>query len=610
MDRNVVIATVLIAGILFAWMYFLSPPPPPPGSVGEPFPEESQEVVPEEQMPAAPRTSLAPAAIADTALAQAQQGAAQFIVVDSDLYQAKFSTKGGTLVSFELKEYYKFDQETPVQLVSEAENGALGLVFTTPQSHLVDTRSLFFAPSFSGDTLRVTEGGATLAFEAQLGAGTIRQTYSFVPDEYEVGLAIDQINAETFATTEGYELTWSGGLPFTEKPSNREAEAASLAAYARSGGEVEGITLDGEETEDKTLRGSVQWISVKNKYFAAVVIPEETPRAAELVGEKFGTIDDGSLQEIYRVSLLMPPAIAGQADTYKLYLGPLEFYRITDYGLGLYGMVDYGWDAFEWVTRPLAKFLFIPLFTFLGGFLPNYGLVIIVFAILIKALVYPLTKSSYRSMAQMRELQPKMQEIKEKYGDDPQKQQEAMMKMYKETGVNPIGGCLPMLLQYPIIIALWQFLQQSIEIRQEGFLWATDLSAPDVILNLPFSLPLYGDYVAGFTVLMGLSMVVQMRIQSTPASGMQAKIFMYVMPVMLFVIFNSLPSGLSLYYLCYNVLTAVQQKFINNSLEKEKEQGGTDGKAAKKKVKAPRKAKISPNGKAKKGGKTKKVRSR
>jgi YidC/Oxa1 family membrane protein insertase len=397
-------------------------------------------------------------------------------------------------------------------------------------------------------------------------------------------------------------LAWNGSLPFTELASNRKEEAIKLGAYARSGGEVEGITLDSDTFEELTLRGDVTWIAVKNKYFTATVIPDTPAREAELVGERFGELADPTLRENYRASLLMPPP-TGEADQFRMYLGPLEFFRISKYDLGLYGMVDYGWDAFAWMTRPLAKFIFSPFFTFLSGFISNYGLVIILFAFTIKTLLYPLTKSSYRSMARMRELQPMMAEIKEKYADDPQKQQEATMKMYKTQKVNPLGGCLPMLLQYPIIIALWQFLQQSIEIRQQGFLWANDLSAPDVILNLPFTIPFYGDYVAGFTLLMGLSLVVQMKVQATPTAGMQGKMLMYFMPLMLFVIFNSLPSGLSLYYLCYNVITAAQQKYINVQIENEKkaEAVSGNGKGSKKDARG---AKLSHNGKTKKGGKT------
>ena len=193
------------------------------------------------------------------------------------------------------------------------------------------------------------------------------------------------------------------------------------------------------------------------------------------------------------------------------------------------------------------------------------------------------------------------------------------MKMYRETGVNPLGGCMPMLLQYPVIIALWQFLPQSIQIRQQGFLWANDLSAPDAILQLPFTIPLYGDFVAGFTLLMGISMVVQMKIQmASQPSTTQTKIFTYVFPVIIFAIFNSLASGLSLYYLCFNVLTAFQQKFINKSLEKEKEANGGElptkksGKGGKSDKGSPRRGKASRNGQKARGQKprTKPSRSR
>ena len=601
MDRNVVIATVLIGLIMFVWLYFLTPPPQPQPIgeeqaiadtqvVAEPEPE-----IPEDELVTAPQTSLS---ATDSVMAAAQQGEAQIITVDSDLYQAQFSTQGGTLVSFVLKEYKKFDQVTPVQLVDSSAGGALSMVFTTPTSHLIDTRTLFFEPSFNGDTLRVTEAGASLSFETTLGSGTIRQTYTFTPEEYDVGLRIEQINPSAFQTDDGYELAWNGALPFTESLSNRKEEAIKLGAYGRSGGEVAGIKLDSDPPE-LSLRGDVSWIAVKNKYFTATVMTETPAREAELVGERFGELDDPNLRVAYRASLLMPAPTA-EADQFTMYLGPLEFYRISKFDQGLYGMVDYGWDAFAWMTRPLAKFIFIPFFTFLSGFISNYGVIIIIFAFTIKMLLYPLTKTSYRSMARMRELQPLMQEIKEKYADDPQKQQEATMKMYREQKVNPLGGCLPMLLQYPIIIALWQFLQQSIEIRQQGFLWANDLSAPDVILNLPFTIPFYGDYVAGFTLLMGLSLVVQMRVQATPTAGMQGKVLMYFMPIMLFVIFNHLPSGLSLYYLCYNVITAAQQKYINHQLEKEKDADTTNGKGSKKDARV---AKLSRNGKAKKSGK-------
>lgn len=584
-QRNILIATVLIAVITFVWMWQITPPPPeedqPPAEQEQTVvdsPEVRQEQEEAERLAEADegedeaREDDELAVIDDPTIAGAQEGTAREITVETEVYRARFSTKGGAPVSFELKEYTQFDQETPVELIGQQENGALSLAFTTPRNHNVDTRSFYFEPEVIGEgaltdsTLQVSGDSTALAFTAPVGRGHIRLVYTFYPEAYEVGLRIEQQEAQTFATSDGYEVVWHGGLPFSED--NPETEAQNAGAFARSGGDVVSLTLDSDDSAEQRLAGEVSWTAVKNKYFTAVVLPDDPRRAegAELVGDK---VDEPPFWEDYTTRLLMP-APTGAPDTYRLYLGPMDYYQIASYNRGLYDMVDYGWDFFEWMTRPLAKYFFIPIFQLLSSFIASYGIVIILLAVIVKTLVYPLTKSSYKSMAKMRELQPKMEAIKEKYGDNPQKQQEAMMKMYKETGVNPLGGCLPMLLQYPIIIALWQFLPTSIEIRQQSFLWAHDLSVPDVILSLPFTIPIYGDYVAGFTLLMGLSMIVTMQMQtSATAGGAQTKVLIYVFPFMIFFIFNQFAAGLSLYYLMYNIVTAVQQQYINKQIESE-----------------------------------------
>lgn len=564
MDRNTVTATILITLILFGWLYFFQPPPPPPRSsaaVQDTLTLEEEEV----SVTEAPEMQVT----ADTTLgAAATQGEARLITVDADLYTATFSTKGGTLVSFELKDYKKADTESPVQLVDTSGLGALALEFTTPRNRNVDTRALYFDPSFAGDTLRVTGDSTVLAFSAQLSGGTLRQAFVFTPESYEIKWLIEQENSAAFMTPDGYDVVWDSSIPYAEE--SKEEEIRRSGAYGRSGGDVESISVVDDAQVDQTLTGLVDWVAVKSKYFVAVLIPSRPTAAAVLEGERDGAIDDPAVTEHYRVRLEM--AATQGADVYRLYLGPMEYNRLASYDLGLYDIVDYGYDFMEFMTRPIARFIFIPVFTLLGTFISNYGLIIIIFALLIKLVTHPLQRASFRSMGRMRKLQPQMQAIKEKHGDDPQKQQQAMMSLYREAGVNPLGGCLPMLLQYPILIALWMFLPQAIEIRQEPFLWASDLSAPDAILHLPFTLPLYGNFVAGFTLLMGLSLVVQMKIQARsqpPNPQMQA--FIYLMPLMLFVFFNKQAAGLSLYYLCYNVLSALQQWWINKQIDNEPE---------------------------------------
>ncbi len=212
----------------------------------------------------------------------------------------------------------------------------------------------------------------------------------------------------------------------------------------------------------------------------------------------------------------------------------------------------------------------------MGGFISNYGVLVIIFAASVKLILSPLTFKSYKSMAAMRELQPLMKEIQEKYKNDPQKQQKATMDLYRKNKVNPLGGCLPMLLQFPILITLWRFFQNSILLRQESFLWASDLSAPDFIISLPFAIPFLGEQIAGFVILMAISMGLQSKLTGGASGGgaasgamaQQMKIMQYLLPFMMLFIFNNFASGLSLYYLIFNVLSILQQLYINKNTHK------------------------------------------
>ena len=611
-QRNVIIATILVAVIMFAWMFWFSPPPqqqtaapadttqqteqpsaPADTAPADPSPDTTQPSTADAQATGTPDQAAPPEA--DSVTAAALGGSARNIVVETDLYTAVLSTKGGTIQRFTLKEYDQFNQKDPIQIVDTTAGGALSLSFTTPTRRRVDTRSLYFSANTDADTIRVTDEDFTLTFEAELGRGALRQSYTFHPDDYDLGLSVQQVNPASFVTREGYEIAWHGGVPYSEGGDD-EQELQYSGLYAKNGEVIESITLSSEDHSEKRIDGEISWMAVKNKYFTAALMPDnpEHAQGATLIGDKVAQSGGGVDVKNLTGRIQFPrPRGESEVDQFHLYAGPIDYYSLADYDRGLYGMVDYGWDWFEWITKPLAKYLYIPMLTYLGGGLPTdtvqawglpswfaaglpYGIVVILMAVLIKTLVYPLTKSSYRSMAQMRELQPKMQEIKDKYDDEPEKQQEEMMKLYRETGVNPIGGCLPMFLQYPILISLYQFIPMSIQLRQKSFLWASDLSAPDVILQLPFTIPFYGDYVAGFTLLMGLAMVVTMRVQSTGggAAGGQAKMFMYAMPAVIFFIFNRFASALSLYYLFYNLMTAAQQKWINMQLEEEKDDEG------------------------------------
>ncbi len=561
-------------------MLFLAPQPEPEEAI-----DRQEEVVQDstthEADPIAISDTLA--APTDSSFAAALTGIERPIVVETDLYRATFSTKGASFRSFELREFNLAHSEEHVNLISNTEEGALGVVFAPPQGTLVDTRSLYFTPVGDIDSLVIASEPTEVAFEAPIGEGLIRLVYGFTPDVYEVTFRIETENTNVLAQSGGYEVVWDGAIPLAEDDPKQEIQQAG--AYMHWGGDTNQLRVSKpDDSQSVTGTGQIEWVSVKNKFFTAVLIPEGDTDGAELQGSQIGEVDalDGFSQD-YSVRIGIPRPQPDDVAAFRMYMGPMELRRLSAYDLKLYDMVEFGFGAF--MTRPLARYIIAPLFALLAGFIPNYGIVILLFALIVKLALYPLTKSSFTSMAKMREVQPEMEVIKEKYGDNPQKQQEAMMKMYKERGVNPLGGCLPMLLQYPILITMWRFFQSTLVLRQQSFLWAADLSAPDPILHLPFTIPLYGNFVAGFTLLMGVSMIFQMKIASptgSAASGQQ-KMIMYMMPIFFFVFFNRFPSGLSLYYLGYNIFTVAQQRYINKHLHDHDEDDDDKGKKTSKK---------------------------
>ena len=564
-DRSTLIGILLISLILGVWMLYLAPRQ-------QPVPQQAQEETTSDE-PAvmeAPDEEGALVAPTDSTFAAALQGQDRDVVVATDRYRATFSSRGGTLASMQLVNYRKAERDEAVELVSN-EAGALAVLFNPPQGRIVDTRTLFFRPvvdgaAFQGDTLRVPEGTeepVELAFEAPVGGGALRFVYGFKPDSYEVLFRIETPGTNVLAQSGGYEVVWDGALPLAEhRPVD---EVTQGGAFIHWGGDTDVLRLtEAGEARPKVAAGAVEWVAVKTKFFAAVLIPEEETAGAEIEGRQIGAPDvpDTFVQD-YTARVEMPRPEAGEAVNFRLYLGPMELRRLDDYDLGLFEMVDFG-AYLGGLIRPIAQYVVAPTFALLSSVLPSLGLVIILFALLVKVVLWPLSRSSFRNMARMRELQPQMEAVKEKYADDPQKQQEEVMRVYREAGVNPLGGCLPMLLQYPILIALWRFFQSTLVLRQESFLWAEDLSAPDPILHLPFSIPLYGDFVAGFTLLMGLAMIVQIKFASptgAPVSGQQ-KVMMYVMPGFFFLFFNRFPAGLSLYYLAFNIFSILQQRFF------------------------------------------------
>ncbi len=377
----------------------------------------------------------------------------------------------------------------------------------------------------------------------------IKKSLSFSPDNYTVKINLDFSEIKDLIYRD-VRFSWKGGLSTTEKDSLDDKTYFKVAVY--QGEELEELKVKEGQNETKKLNGSTGWGAIRTKYFVSALIPKspETIRFAEISGR-------ATNQEQYDLAFVFD---CFQESSFTLYHGPLEYEKIKSLNVGLDAVMDFGWSF----IRPISKGV---LFTLkrMHDYIPNYGVVLIVFSLLVKVLVFPLTKKSYQSTSAMQEIQPEVNKLREKYKNNPQKLNQATMQLYKTKGVNPLGGCLPMLLQMPLLFALFQVFRTTIELRNEPFVWwIKDLSSPDVIIDLPFAIPLYGDHVAFLPILMALSTYVQQKMMTGGIQQPQQKMMQNFMMVFFFLIFNNFPSGLNLYYTLFNVLTIAQQKLIPN----------------------------------------------
>jgi YidC/Oxa1 family membrane protein insertase len=399
--------------------------------------------------------------------------------------------------------------------------------------------------------------------------------YTFHANQYAFDLDIQFVEMQPHISGSNIEFGWTSALNLTERDFAQDAQNAEANVFL--GGGREKFQLSDQGTGEQHFNGTIDWVMSKTRFFGQYIKPVTHSNAAILRGEITG--EPGMPGTVHRYKTYVQSNFVNHPTlSYELYAGPLQYYDLREFDDAAYDVVEIGYALIRWFADPLVRWLVIPFFAFGSMFISNYGVLIILFGVIVKLLLFPLTQKSFKSMAAMKELQPQMKEIQEKYKDDPQKQQKETIALYRKAKVNPLGGCLPMLLQFPILITLFFFFQNSMIIRQQPFLWADDLSAPDYILSLPFSIPLLGDQIAGFVLLMSAAMFLQSKISggmsagAAPSGGPNMKAFIYVIPFVLLFVFNNFASGLSLYYLVYNVLSIGQQAIINKQMSNKKEE--------------------------------------
>lgn len=590
MDKQTTLGFILIGLVMLVWMWFQAPAPQPAKPSGrDTVAAKVRENPPPHvasDMQAAPAQGTPRPADMGRFFAQRAAGAEKILIVETDLYRAEISSRGGAIRSWVLKKYLTWDMR-PVDLVVQGKGGDFGVLFTSADGRLINTRELFFDAAFSNSRTVTLSGEESYEVVLTLpteNGGSLVKALKFTNGSYAVQAGLKFVNLSGVISNFEYQVVWEHGLPNAEYNSTDESSFAM--AYASSGGELAELDATVGEPVKSDLNGSTDWVAARNKYFGVVMMADPgKSQGAYLEGVAEHRPNNGT-QEIYTLALKMPlKGAPTESAALTLYLGPLEYDIIKSYGRGLTGMMNLG---AAWIIRPISEYVMIPLFKFLRMFIPNYGIIIIVFSIIIKIALTPLTKTSMRSMRKMQALTPMMNEIREKYKDDPQKMNQQVMNLYKEYGVNPASGCLPLLLQMPILFALYAVFRSSIELRQAHFVWwITDLSIPDSIVDLPMTIPFFGiSSLSGVALAMGVTMFIQQKMSVTDP---RQKAMIYMMPVLMTLLFNGFPSGLNLYYFVFNVLSIGQQMIFNRQhaeeplrkVEVKKSGGGFLGKITK-----------------------------
>ena len=594
MDKQATFGFVLIALVLMVWMWLNTPPPaqnkPHADSAATALPQPADKA----QARPAQQSAVELPAVGAQALNDLGQffsaratGAEKILVVETDLYRAEITTKGGLIRKWELKNFKTWNQ-FPVQLVDPDNGGDFSLLFISKDGKQINTRDLYFDASYAAWNTKTLAGeeSLTVNFELPVGEGKkIVKRLTFTNNKYSFDAEVILNGMDNVISGFEYQVVWEHSLPYAEH--NSIDESSFAMAYAYSGGEVaEADAASESEPVQKDINGVTDWVAARNKYFAIAMVPTEgASQGAFIEGRRKSQPDRGE-KENYSLALKMPfKSQRQERSRFTVFLGPLDFSLIKSMDRGLDHIMSLG---AAWIIRPITEYVMLPLFGFLHLFISNWGIVIIVFSIIIKVALHPLTKTSMNSMRKMQKLQPMMTEIREKHKDNPDQMNRAIMNLYKDYGINPAGGCLPLLLQMPILYALYNVFASTIQLRQASFVgWISDLSIPDSIVHLPFTIPLFGiSQLSGLALAMCITMFIQ---QKQTVTDPRQKAMIYMMPVMMMLIFNNLPSGLNLYYFVFNLLSIGQQYFVNKShkdeplrkVDPKKAQGGLIGRLAK-----------------------------
>ncbi len=542
-DRNQLIGFLLIATIMvgFGWWQSANMP-------------EVEEATATEVVEEGAATEDATAEVVEITAAVLDSNAfvAEEVSIENDDLKLTYSTLGAQLVRAQIKEYQTFDS-AEVLLVNNNQVWDIKL----PGDAALSTKE-FNVVSQNGTSLVLSDG----ATEVQVSLG-------------ETGFIANFTVSGTASAAGKPELFWERTAYRTEKGISNERIYSTYSYQVQEDGDVENLSgRGGDDTEDV---GAVNWLAQKQHFFSYIVQPESGFASAN-VSTVNGTDEDESIVKVFSSNATLNQSVNGAYSLpFSVYLGPNHYQTLKEQGQDYEKVINFGWGIFGWIGRGVV----VPVFNWLDGYGWNYGIIILIMVLIIKGALSPLTFASYRSMAKMRVLKPQLEAINEKFGDkDAMGKQQAQMALYREAGVNPLGGCIPVLVQMPILFAMFRFFPASIELRGQSFLWATDLSTYDALISweshIPILSTLYGNHISIFTLLMTGSTILYTRMnQSMTASTgsaeqmKQMQVIMYLMPLIFMFVLNSYPAGLTYYYFLSNIVTFGMQWAIRRSVNDE-----------------------------------------
>jgi len=504
-------------------------------------------------------------------MANALKGEESLIDVENDLIKVTFSNKGGRIYCVQLKEY-KANGGKPLVLFN-GENQVFSMNLFLKEA--IETGRFYFKPDTDAKSITLAEGDTATSLTMRLqvaDSSYIDYKYTLRKGSYMVDFQMNMVNMEGLVSKQAtsIDIKWEADAKQFEKGADNENNYTSVA-YMHNNMEFEELSARSDDATE-TIPTPVKWVAFKQQFFSSIIVADKTFSNVVVGFTKNQNPADSVLKRM-QANLTIPFSAQDKGFGLQFYFGPNHFNTLSSYGHDFNKLVSIG----SWIIRWINRYVVIPVFNFLSLYIASFGLIILLLTLLIKGVLMPLTWKSYLSSAKMRVLKPEVDKIGLKYPkkEDAMKKQQEVMSLYKRAGASPLGGCLPMLLQFPILIAMFQFFPSSIELRQESFLWATDLSSYDSILQLPFTIPMYGDHISLFTLLMAAALFVtskmsyaQMGDTTTQMPGMKF-MMLYMMPLMMIVWFNNYSAGLSYYYFLSNMVTLGQTLIIRRFVDEE-----------------------------------------